>query len=91
MKIKQEHFQHIKTEIENILQKYGQDRLVAEYEAGKFPRSEKVTDLQTRFCFDLMFGAGLSKWVSDNLYSYLTDEHILTALKAICPKVERKY
>ncbi len=89
MKIKPEHFEHLKTEIEAILSKY--DRVVDEYERGQFPRSEKVKDLQRRFCFDVLFGAGLSRWVSDNLYPYMNDDHLYTALKAICPKLERKF
>jgi len=89
MKIKPEHFEHLKTEIEAILSKY--DRVVDEYERGQFPRSEKVKDLQRRFCFDVLFGAGLSRWVSDNLYPYMNEDHLYTALKAICPKLERKF
>jgi hypothetical protein len=89
MKIKPEHFEHLKTEIEAILSKY--DRVVDEYEKGQFPRSEKVKDLQKRFCFDVLYGAGLSKWVCDNLYPYMNDDHLYTALKAICPKLERKF
>lgn len=89
MKIKPEHFEHLKTEIEAILSKY--DRVVDEYERGHFPNSEKVKDLQRRFCFDVLFGAGLSRWVSDNLYSYMNDDHLYTALKAICPKLVRKF
>ena len=89
MKIKPEHFQHLKTEIEAILSKY--DRLVEEYEAGQFPRSEKVKDLQKRFCFDLLHGAGLDRFVCDDLYPYMNNDHIYTALKAICPKVQRRF
>lgn len=89
MKIKPEHFQHLKTEIEAILSKY--DRLVEEYETGQFPRSEKVKDLQKRFCFDLLHGAGLNRFVCNDLYSYMNDDHIYTALKAICPKVQRRF
>ena len=89
MKIKAEHLQHLKAEIAPILLKY--DRLIEEYETGQFPRSEKVKDLQKRFCFDLLHGAGLSRWVSDNLYPYMNDSHIYTALKAICPTIERRF
>ena len=89
MKIKQQHFQHLKTEIEAVLSKYS--GLVEEYETGQFARSESVKDLQKRFCFDLLFGAGLSRWVSDNLYSYMNDQHLYTALKAICPTIERRF
>ena len=89
MKMKLKHFNHIKTELESLLNKY--PRLIEEYEAGLFPRSEKVKDLNVRFRSDLMYGAGLSKWVSDNLYSYLNDKHIDTALRTIVPKVNRNY
>ena len=91
MKIKQEHFDYLKSEINAVLLKYGTERLVNEYEAGHFARAFKTKDLQMRFCFDLLFGAGVEKWISDNLYPYMNDEHIYTALKRICPVVVRKY
>jgi len=47
--------------------------------------------LQTRFNFDIMYMAGLTKWICDNLYPYANDDHIATALKRICPKVTRRY
>ena len=89
MKITTEHFDFLKTEITQVLEKY--PNLVKEYESGDFPRSDKVQDLQKRFCFDVLFGAGLSGWVADNLYGYLNDDHIFTALKKICPVVVRRY
>jgi len=92
MKIKKEHFDHLQTSINQVLDKYNdQGQLVAEYEQGLFPRSEKTKDLQRRFCFDLLYGAGLTKFVCDELYSYLNDDHIYTALKTIVPSVSRNY
>lgn len=92
MKIKQEHFDHLQTAIDQVLAQYNdKGQLVSEYERGLFPRSEKTKDLQRRFCFDLLFGAGLTKFVCDELYPYLNDDHIYTALKAIVPKVSRNY
>jgi len=89
MKIKQEHFNHLKAEIEAVLFKYNQDnKLVEEYQRGDYSRAESTQDVQRRFCFDVMYGAGLNKFVCDSLYPYLNDDHIYTALKAICPKVE---
>ena len=89
MKIKQQHFDHLKVEIETVLFKYNQDnKLVEEYQRGDYPRAESTQDVQRRFCFDVMYGAGLNKFVCDSLYPYLNDDHIYTALKAICPKVE---
>lgn len=92
MKIKKEHFDHLQTSIDQVLAQYNnQGQLVSEYERGLFHRSEKTKDLQRRFCFDLLFGAGLNKFVCDELYPYLNDDHIYTALKAIVPKVSRNY
>lgn len=91
MKIKAEHFTYIKGAIEKTIENHGEKLIVDAYESGNFPRSEAVKDLQKRLCFDLLSGSGLTSWVCDNLYSYLSDEHIYTALKAICPKVARNY
>ena len=92
MKIKKEHFDHLQTSINQVLAQYNdQGQLVAEYEQGLFPRSEKTKDLQKRFCFDLLYGAGLNKFVCDELYPYLQDDHIYTALKAITPTINRKF
>ena len=91
MKIKNDHFEALKTAIDATLEKHNsRGELVKCYEAGNFSRADKVTDLQKRFCFDVLYGSGLTRWVSDNL-SYLTDDHIFTALKKVCPIVARKY
>jgi len=88
MKMQKQHFSYLKAEIDAILFSYNKDnKLVEEYERGDFPRSNLTANVQKRFCFDLMFGAGLSKFASDNLYPYLDDEHIYTALKKICPQI----
>ena len=89
MKIRQEHLSTLKTNIDEILAKY--PSLVDEYEHGKFPRSDKVKDLQKRFCFDVLYGAGLTAWVCEELYAYLDDSHLYTALKTVCPAVTKKY
>lgn len=91
MKIKPEHLQYMKAEIDATLATHGADALVTAYSNGEFHNADKVKDLQKRFCFDLLYGAGLASWVCDNVYSYANDDHLFTALKAICPKVERLY
>tara|TARA_R110000772_G_scaffold21202_1_gene58470 strand:- start:88 stop:372 length:285 start_codon:yes stop_codon:yes gene_type:complete len=94
MKIKQEHFDHIKSAIDATLAIHNQNnKIVEEYEQGLFPRAELTKDVQRRFCWDVFWGAGLSKFASVNLYPYLNDDHIYTALKAICPtlKVESTF
>ena len=91
MKITKENYAHLQTTINNVLAKYPD--IIEEYETGQFPRADRVKDLQKRFCFDLLSGAGISQWVSQKLYSdnALNDEHIYTALKAICPALTKRY
>jgi len=89
MKIKPEHFEHLKTEINKTLEKY--PNIVEEYENGNFARAEKVKDLQKRFCFDLSYGSGLNRFICDTLYTYINDDHLYTALKKICPIVTKRY
>ena len=83
------HYEKLRQEINLVLKKY--PNIVDEYERGLFPRSEGVKDLQLRFNFDLLHGSGLAKWVCDELYPYLNDNHIKTALNSICPKLIKKY
>ena len=92
MKITKDHFNHLKAAIDEILAKYNDNgQLVYEYEQGLFPRSDKTKDLQRRFCFDLLYGAGLTQFVCKNLYPYMNDDHLYTALKSIAPSVKRKF
>ena len=53
MKMKQEHFDYMKKEINIVLEKYNdKGQLVEEYRSGNFPRADKVQDLQKRYaCF----------------------------------------
>lgn len=89
MKIKKEHFDYLKSEIETTLKQYPE--IASEYEKGNFPRSERVKDLQKRFCFDLSYGAGLNQFICKELYPYMNDDHLYTALKRICPAVKKRY
>lgn len=92
MKIRKEHIEHMKAQIDKLLEiSGGVDFVVSSYERGAFPHSEKVKDLQYRFCFDLLYGAGLTPWVCSEIYLYANDNHLYTALKSICPIVVKKY
>ena len=92
MKIRPEHVEHLKMAIDGH---YGKDclaEMACRYSRGEFINSDRVCDLQKRFCFDIMYGVpGLCDWVCVVLYPYANDEHIYTALKSFLPKVERKY
>ena len=89
MKITPEHFEYMKSQAEAHLEKCPD--AVEMYETGKFERSDRVRDLQERFCFDLLHGSGLTPWVCENIYPYANDDHIFTALKRIAPTVTRRY
>ena len=92
MKITAEHFDHMKTEINKYVETVGGwDVLVKKYETGNFERSKSVQDLQKRFCWDIGFASRLCGYFCDVIYPYANDEHILTALRKICPVVTRKY
>lgn len=92
MKISQKHYEYLKSEIDSFLNTCPNLLdFVHDYEEGNFVNADKVNDLQKRFCFDVMYFAGLTTWVCDNLYGYMNDDHIYTALKSICPKVNKRY
>lgn len=53
--------------------------------------SDKVKDLQKRFCSDIFYAAKLPSHFISDFYKYGNDENLYTALKMICPKVIKKY
>lgn len=89
MKITKKHLDYMRGKIDLVLKKY--PKIVAIYETGQFPRFDRVKDLQRRFCFDVAYKAGLSRFFVDYVYSYANDDHIYTALKSICPVVVKRY
>ena len=89
MKITKEHLKHMQSAINRVL--INNPKVVGMYEEGNFHNADRVKDLQKRFCFDLSYAAGLTKFYCETIYKYCDDTHIYTALKAICPKVVRKY
>ncbi len=91
MKMSQAHYTVLKSAVNEVLDKHNSDgELVRCYETGAFHNASKVKDLQKRFCFDVLYGTGLNSWVCNELYTYLDDSHIYTALKSICPTVTAK-
>ncbi len=85
MKMKQKHFDHIKESIDRLLTKHDKVKLITAYETGQFPRSDKVKDLNKRFRWDLFYACEFKS------LSYLDNLHIDTALRKICPKIEKRY
>jgi len=77
MKINKEHYQHILTVMSHI------DLPAARNHKEALKNDERVKDIEKRFRWDLMYAANLSPWICDNLYSYMDDSHIDTALRSI--------
>ena len=55
-----------------------------QYKSGEFPRSNLVKDLNKRYRWDLYWATVPSSLVNE-LYKYVNDEHIDTALRNIIP------
>jgi hypothetical protein len=81
MKVKQEHYDYIKTAIEGI----GLANIVAHREALK--DDPRVRDLDMRLRWDCLWSSVPSRWVCDNIYPYANDEHLDTALRRILKEV----
>lgn len=52
------------------------------------PRITGAMDIDKRYRWDLHYAAGLTRFVCDNLYSYVNDTHIDTALRRIVGELE---
>ena len=93
MKFTSEHLAILKAGVDKVLE--DNPHAVELYEQGLFSMPNTVKDLQRRFCFDMFYASrikiGDGVGTSGDIIGDYNDEHIFTALKAVCPKVERKY
>ncbi len=64
----------------------GADAIAAHRESIRHEKS--VRDLAMRLRWDLLYIAVPVRWICDNLYPYLDDSHIDTALRAIMGEVQ---
>jgi len=89
MKITSEHLTKLDSLISEVVDANGgSEAIQAQYSEGRFYNADKVKDLQKRLCFDLLYANGKSnKFVCDELYQYLDDTHLYSALKQVCPSV----
>jgi hypothetical protein len=71
VKIKPEHLEHMRRAI------------LANSRAPTLPSYLARGLTEKRWRWDLLYAAGLSQWICDNLYPYANDEHIDTALRHI--------
>ncbi len=78
MKISASHYAHLKASIAAIWspEKHALHRQFIINEG-------KAKDVEKRLRHDWFYYAGLSAWVCDNLYSYMDDTHLDTALKGV--------
>jgi len=81
MKIKTEHYYRLCEIFPNseVL-----DKIALRYKQGDFARADKCKDLKMRFCFDIFSMCIRDKpGLLNDLYKYMNDENIYTALKKI--------
>jgi len=80
MKIKPDHYQHLKSLIETV-----KDKIPSHREALK--SDPRVKDLEMRLRWDALWATNkqnsTSAWMCANLYQYMNDDHIDTALRSI--------
>jgi len=74
MKIKSEHILFIK----NAVNDFNTPKAVKYYQGEGLSHK--------RYRWDLLYKAGLSKWLCDNVYKYAHDDHIDTALRKLALK-----
>ena len=73
MKIKKEHYKEMETVIHTFQQ--NNPKLKREYMDAGFSGM--------RYRWDVLHACGLTGWICNNLYAYLNDDHIDTALRKI--------
>lgn len=75
MKMKPEHFAHLKNAIAPFTENAKAHREILR-------NDPRVNDLEKRLRWDLAHAAKLTPWICSDLYPYLNDTHIDTALRA---------
>lgn len=76
MKIKPEHFAHIRDAIAPHADE------LREYK-GTLASDPRVKDVDKRLRWDASYAYVKSAWICDNLYPYMDDSHVDTALRAV--------
>lgn len=75
MKVKPEHYNHIKEEILKV-------------HSTALQQAYTMYNISHRgYCFDLLYRAKLSAWLCSNVYVYANDDHLYTAIKHILNEV----
>jgi len=74
---------HMQSEIDKVV------HLIPDLKAA-IAADIRVKNADKRLRWDLLFKAGLTRWICDNLYSYCDDTHIDTALRTMMRSTEGK-
>jgi len=85
MKITQIHYDTIKDQISSIWTSEKHESYRAHIIADG-----KAKDVEKRLRWDWSYRAKTTKWICENLYGYLDDSHIDTALKSIVRELEKQ-
>jgi hypothetical protein len=80
MKITNEHLEHMRQAIKPLKDKIPQHIVYLRSD-------EREKDIHKRLRWDLFHAAKLDKFACDELYKYMNDDHIDTALKSIVGKL----
>ena len=83
MKMKSEHYQALKTAIAAVLEAYPE--LPDRYRNGQYPNADRTKDLNRRFRWDLFWAA--KHRFNIDVWDYLNDSHLDTALRRIVPEL----
>jgi hypothetical protein len=83
MKMKPEHYQSLKHAIDAFLEAYPE--IPDRYRNGDYPNADRTKELNRRFRWDLFWAVRHEFDVE--LWDYLLDEHIDTALRRIVPEL----
>jgi hypothetical protein len=83
MKMKPEHYAHMLKAIRPLAPK------IASHRAWLLSDG-RARDTEKRLRWDLSYAAKLSPWICANLYGYLNDTHIDTALRQIMTELDQK-
>jgi hypothetical protein len=81
MKITKEHFAYMKAAIEPLADGIPSLRQAIIIEG-------RAKDVEMRLRWDMVYKARLNPWICDNLYSYMNNDDIDTALRTIMREIE---
>ena len=92
MKIKPEHYQALQDSVAKFFGQHDQDvfqQLVQEYAADERVKNpdRAARYAITRVGFAAYTGILFERWVCDNLYSYMNDDHLETAINSVFKKL----